>query len=428
VFERTMSLRIVITSFGSLGDLHPYLALGQALQQRGHRPVLALPPSYGAQVHAAGLEHAHVRPDADLTDRETVRRIMDPVRGAEFLVRQLLMPSVEQSVEDLSRVARGADLIVSHPLTFAAPLVARSMGIRWLSSVLAPLGFFSRLDPPLMAVHPLLASLQRNWPRLYRALVPTAKLATRNWSEPLHALRRRLGLPKGGDPMHEGQYSPWGTVAMFSRVLAEPQADWPPDTIVTGALGYDVDHGELPAALARFLDDGPPPVVFTLGSAAVAADRAPAFYRSALEAVERLGVRAVLLVGAHVASQLDRRERPHVHVATWAPHAALFPRASVVVHQGGAGTLHAALASGRPMLVVPFAHDQGDNAVRAGRLGVGRVLFPQRLDLRSLHDALRALSSERHYQLRAAAVASMVREERGARTACHAIEAAARRS
>jgi len=421
-----MSLRIVITSFGSLGDLHPYLALGQALQRRGHRPVLALPPSYGARVHAAGLEHAHVRPDADLSDRDTVRRIMDPLRGAEFLVRQLLMPAVEQSYEDLARVARGADLIVSHPLTFAAPVVAESLGLRWVSSVLAPLGFFSRLDPPLMAVHPLMAALQRRWPRLYRGLIPTARLATRTWAAPLHALRRRLGLPRGGDPVHEGQFSPWGTLAMFSRVIAEPQDDWPPNTIVTGALGHDQVHGTLPPALARFLDEGPPPVVFTLGSAAVAADRAPRFYRAALDAVDALGQRAVLLVGPHGASQLDRRHRPHVHVAEWAPHAALFSRAGVVVHQGGAGTLHAALASGRPMLVVPFAHDQGDNAVRVQRLGVGRVVFPQRLDAAALRAALSALAGERHYALRASAVGRLVREERGDESACNAIEAASR--
>lgn len=422
-----MSLRIVITSFGSLGDLHPYLALGQALQRRGHRPVLALPVSYGAQVHAAGLEHAHVRPDAQLSDRETVRRIMDPMRGAEFLVRQLLMPAVEQSHEDLSRVVRGADLVVSHPLTFAAPVVAEQLGIRWMSSVLAPLGFFSRLDPPLMAVHPLMATLQLYWPRLYRTLLPTARVATRNWSAPLHALRRRLGLPPGGDPVHEGQFSPWGTLAMFSRVLAEPQGDWPPGTVVTGALSFHDGQDGMSPELQRFLDDGSPPVVFTLGSAAVAADRAPAFYRHALEAVEALGQRAVLLTGPHVGASLEPRLRARVHVTSWAPHGALFARASVVVHQGGAGTMHSALASGRPMCVVPFAHDQGDNAVRAQRLGVARVCFPQQLDARTLGLALDQLLGDARFTLRAAAVARTVRAEHGGDAAVDVLEAVAAR-
>ncbi|MFP5356027.1 MAG: glycosyltransferase [Gemmatimonadota bacterium] len=423
-----MSLRIVITSFGSFGDLNPYLGLGQALARRGHRPVLALPDAYGAHVRAAGLEHAPVRPDVDPSDRETIRRIMDPLRGAEFLIRQLLMPIVAQSYEDLAAISQGADLIASHPLTFAAPLVAEKQRVCWASSVLAPLGFFSRSDPPLMAAHPLMAALQRDWPRLYRTLLPTAKVATRHWSKPLHALRHQLGLAFGADPVHEGQYSPYLTLAMFSRHLAEPQPDWPANTAVTGAVSYDALHGDMPPSLERFLDSGPPPVVFTLGSSAVAARRAPTFFRESLAAIDALGVRAVLLVGQHDSHRPDIGARTHVHVADWAPHSALFPRAAAVVHQGGAGTLHTALASGRPMLVVPFAHDQGDNACRAERMGVARVLFPQRYDARGVQSALHDLLTDRRYALRAHEIGKQVRAERGAESACDALEALAARS
>ena len=61
-----------------------------------------------------------------------------------------------------------------------------------------------------------------------------------------------------------------------------------------------------------------------------------------------------------------------------APFSKLFPRARAVVHQGGIGTIGQALRSGRPQLVVPFAHDQPDNALRVEGLGVARVLYPRR--------------------------------------------------
>lgn len=421
-----MGLRIVLTSFGSLGDLHPYIALGRALAERGHRPVLALPAAYESAIRAAGLEHRPVRPDVDPSRREIVRKVMDPLRGARFLIGELLVPHVRDSLADLEAACEGADLVVSHPLTFAAPLAAEKRGIPWVSSVLAPIGFFSRLDPPLVAVHPLVSSLKRRWPGVYRTLLSLAKKSTGSWARPVRELRRELGLPDRGDPIQEGQFSDHGTLALFSRVLGTPQRDWPVNTVVTGALSFDASHGGLPEELQRFLDAGEAPLVFTLGSAAVAAQGARGFYEASLAAVRELGARAVFLVGHYDRHELAPRPGDRVLACDWAPHSELFPRSSVVVHQGGAGTLHTALASGRPMLVVPFAHDQGDNAERAAAHGCARVLFPQRLDARRLAEHLDTLRSDLGYRNSAARVAEVVRAENGGKAACELLERVAR--
>ena len=418
-------MRFVIASFGSFGDLNPYVGLGLALKARGHDVTLAIPRIYVPFAESAGLRGHAVRPDIDPNDREVVRRIMDPLRGPEYLVRDLMMPLVEQSYEDLDPVARDADVLVSHPLTYAAPVIAEHRGLKWASSSLAPLGFFSQADPPLMAVHPVMAALQRNFPGLYRRMVPLSRVATRSWGAPVRKLRARLGLPPGQDPVHGGQFSPFLNLAMFSRLLAAPQPDWPPNAVVTGAVSYDAVLGALPPALSSFLDAGPPPVVFTLGSAAVGTDDAPRFYRESLEAATELGVRCVLLVGQDDRQRPDIAGRTDVFVADWAPHSELFARASVIVHQGGAGTLHTALRSGRPMLIVPFAHDQGDNAVRAARLGVARVIFSSQYRRAAVTTHLRSLLSESLWRERSAVVAEAVRAEHGADRACEALEAVA---
>jgi rhamnosyltransferase subunit B len=421
-------LRIVITSFGSLGDLNPYLGLGLALKARGHDVILALPRYYMPYAEAAGLRGHPVRPDIDPSQREVVRRVMDPFRGAEYLIRELLMPNVEDSYADLDALVADDDILVSHPLTYAVPVLGERRRLAWASSVLAPLGFFSQEDPPLMAVHPTVAAVQAKLPWLYRRLIPLARVATRGWSGPVKSLRQRLGLPPGSDPVHAGQFSPWLNLAMFSRVLGEPQRDWPPNTVVTGAVSYDAVHGGMPDALTRFLDAGPPPVVFTLGSSAIAAASAPAFYQASLEAAADLGARAVLLVGQHDDHRPDRGQTPNALIADWAPHSELFARASAIVHQGGAGTLHTALASGRPMLIVPHAHDQGDNAVRAARLGVARVLFPSEYRRAAVREHLRALLFDPSVAERVAAVAARLRAEHGADRAAAAIEALAGRA
>ena len=202
-------------------------------------------------------------------------------------------------------------------------------------------------------------------------------------------LRARHGLPPGGNPLIEGQYSPHLNLALFSRVMAEPQPDWPARTRVTGFVFYNG-----PAALAarssrRFSTAGPPPVVFTLGSSAVGA--AGRFYHESAAAAARLGVRAVLLTGGFAANQ-PARVPDGVLLVDRAPHQLLFPRARAVVHQGGAGTTAQALRAGCPMLVVPHSHDQPDNAYRVTRLGVARTLYPKRYTAaRAAHELRRLL-------------------------------------
>ena len=414
-------MKFVITSFGSLGDLNPYLGLGRALQARGQEVVLAIPGQYVPYAEAAGLKGHPVRPDIDPDARDEVRKVMDPFKGAEYLIRKWIMPNVEAAYEDLDALVGDDDVLISHPLTYAAPVLAERRRLHWASTVLAPLGFFSQQDAPLMVVTPLVESIQRNLPGLYRRVVPLARVATWRWSPQVATLRQRLGLPPGADPVHGGQFSPYLNLAMFSPLLATPQGDWPPNTVVTGAVSYDAVHGGMPRHLEEFLEAGPPPIVFTLGSSAIASQHAPRFYQASVDAAADLGARAVLLIGQYDGHRPETRGRADVFISEWAPHSELFARASVIVHQGGAGTLHTALASGRPMLIVPFAHDQGDNAVRTRRLGVARVLFPGHYNRKAVAKHL-ALLLQQEPRGRASAIGDRIRTENGAARASEALE------
>lgn len=416
-----MGKRIAITSFGSFGDVYPYIGLALGLKARGHEPLLAMPALYGETAAREGLAFHAVRPEIDPGDRETIRRVMDARTGTEFIVRTLILESLRDIYADLTEAVRGADLLVTHPITFAAPVVAERERLPWVSSVLAPMSFFSVHDLPVFAPIPWARRLEPI-PGAAWTLVEAARWVTRRWGEPVYALRRELGLPRGGDPIYEGQHSPYLVLGLFSRVLARPQPDWPAHARITGAIPYNGPAGQLPLSpeLEAFLDAGPPPVVFTLGSLAVGA--AGDFYEESVEAVRRLGVRALLLVGPHPQNRPKAPLPAGVRLVDFAPHATLFPRASAVVHQGGAGTLHHALRAGRPMLVVPFAHDQPDNAYRAGRLGVSRTLRPSRYTAARVADELRRLLSNDERRARAEAVARTVQQEDGVRNACDAIE------
>jgi len=414
-----MSFRIVLASWGSFGDLFPSLALAERLKALGHTPVVATCPYYRALVEGEGFAFHGVRPDVDPTRTDIIQRVMDPQRGTEVVIKELIVPAVRDAYADLQQAARGADLIVSHPVTFAAPLVVEKLGLPWVSTVLAPISFFSITDFPALPNFPELTIRSRRlspWgPRL---LMKVARTITGPWTRPVHAFRAELGLRPAGDPLYDGQFSPLGTLALFSRVLAQPQADWPAHTQVTGFPFFNRAI-PMPDELSKFLDDGEPPIAFTLGTSAVGA--AGGFYEESVKAVSAIGRRAVLLVGKN-AENRPRGPLPKGVIAVEvAPHDGLFPRSAAIVHQGGIGTTGQALRAGRPTLVVPHAHDQPDNAFRIARTGGARVCYPRQYKAARVARELRVLLEDPSYAQRAAATAREVSAEDGARTAADLI-------
>ena len=105
------------------------------------------------------------------------------------------------------------------------------------------------------------------------------------------------------------------------------------------------------------------------------------------------------------------------------PYSAVFPHAAAIVHQAGVGTLAQALSAGRPQLIVPVAFDQPDNARRAVKLGVARVLPFKRVTAARLVAELSPLLNDAAYAAQAASAAARLAGEDGARTACDHIEA-----
>lgn len=412
--------RIVLTTFGSFGDVHPYMAVALGLKARGHRVIIATSEIYRPKIEAEDIGFRSIRPNLSPDDAEMIKQAMDPKTGTEYILRVLLFPHLRDAYEDLSDAARGADLLLTHPITFAGPLVAQKTGIRWVSSVLAPISFFSTHDPSVLAPAPWLAKL---YPMGFAgAIYRFGRLRARSWSEPVHKLRAEIGLPPGGDPIFEGQHSPDLVLAMFSSLLGGPQPDWPPNTRITGFAFYDRLEKQigLSPELAQFLDSGPPPIVFTLGSSAVM--DAGDFFRQSAAAAAELGRRAVLLIGRDPRNA-PRQPLPAGVIATeYAPFSEIFPRAAAIVHQGGIGTTAQALRSGRPMLVVPFAHDQPDNAARVVRLGVARQIPRGRYCAARAAREVRKLLEDPRYAAKAAEAGRRIQAEDGVSAACDAIE------
>lgn len=413
-------MRIILSTFGSFGDIHPYMAIALELLRRGHMPVIATMPGYHESIEAAGFAFAPIRPDVPFPKEQTselVEKIMEPKTGPRFLTEGLIFPAVRDSYADLLKVVEGADLLITHPAAPAGPLVARKTGMPWISTILAPFSFYSSYDPPVPPFWQWTRKLSVLGPDVMGFLLRVMKSTYK--AKAVTEFRDELGLPDTGNPMFEGQHSPTLVLALFSELFGQRQPDWPKQTEITGFCFYDVNPNvEIPIELMHFLDNGAPPIVFTLGSSAVWVARD--FFEQSIKAAKLIGRRAVLLVG-------DERNLPHalpegIIALDYLPYQTLLPRACAVVHHGGVGTTSHGLLAGVPTLIVPFAFDQSDNAEHALKMGTSRTLYRDKYDAPRVANELEELLRQPWYARRALEVSQRLKQENGPARAADLID------
>lgn len=411
--------RIVLAPYGSLGDLHPFLALALELRERGHEPVICTLGVYREKIDLLGFEFFPLRPDLDPDDRELARRMMDARTGSERIVRELMLGNIRPMYEDLMRATEGADALVPGEIVFAARSVAEKRGLKLITTTLAPLSMFSTYDPNVYPNAQFLRHLNFLGRPFHMLVYRGMSRIIGGWLEEYRRFRSEIGLDADHDPVVRGKFSDLLHLAMFSKVLGRPQPDWPASAVQTGFCFYDGrrDEGRMPAELEEFLAAGEAPIVFTLGSAAVM--DAGDFFEESLAAAKMLGRRAVVLYGVF--------NRPPEGLDAdrvgfdYAPFGEVFPRAACVVHQGGVGTTAQTLRAGVPALIMPYSHDQPDNAARCVRLGVARTVSRERYTAAAAALELRELLGDLGYKAKAGEVRSIIAGEDGTRTACDAI-------
>jgi rhamnosyltransferase subunit B len=421
-------MNIVFAVFGSLGDMHPMNALGIELKKRGYHVTFAAMEFYREKIETLGFEFRPMRPHLVPDDKELARELMDAAKGSELLLRELILPNLRPMYEDLTAAVAGADLFISTEVVFAAPSVAEKTGVKWVTTTLAPGTFLSAYDPFVPPTALWLRHLRFLGRGFHGAMFGLVRKWIDSWFESYREFRREIGLSEGRNPLFEGK-SDLLNLAMFSRVLGKPQPDWAKSTLQTGFCFYDGkdDYGSIGEDLREFLDAGEPPIVFTLGSAAVMDARD--FFEESAMAARILRRRAVLLYGIYneppgivESGDLSVERERQIIAVPYAPYSQVFPKAACVVHQGGIGTTSQVLRAGVPHLFMPYSHDQPDNAARCERLGVAKIISRDRYNGKAAAAKLRALLADETYQARAAEAAKIVQSEHGTRTACDAIE------
>lgn len=408
-------MKILIGAAGSLGDTLPFVALGLALQRRGHEVRLFASESYAG--HAAGLPFT---PVASVAETDAVLhdpRVTDS-RGGLALIGEAFAVALPRAFEAMrAEVIPGQTLAVGSTLSFATRLLKDALGVPTATVHLAPSVFRSVHQPPHLGPHGLLGRLPASLQRAAWWLMDRLVL-DRLFTRPFNAYRRQLGLGPVDRLFDQWLHRADVTLGLFPPWFAPPQADWPAGLVCPGFPLYD--NGEahpLAAELEAFLAAGEPPVGFTSGTANATSH---GFFAASAAACALSGRRGLLIT--KVGAQLPAPLPPGVMHVPYAPFSQLLPRLAAFVHHGGIGTTSQALRAGVPQLVRPMAYDQFDNAHHVQRLGVGARLLPAAYAPPAVAQALEHLIGDRTRHARCAEVAALCRADGDAiSAACDAV-------
>jgi UDP:flavonoid glycosyltransferase YjiC (YdhE family) len=412
--------KIVFAPYGSLGDLHPFLALALEMRERGHEITICTLEVYREKIDSLGFEFFPLRPAIDPDDRELAREMMDTRHGSEKIIKELMLGNIRPMFDDLMKATEDADILVAGEIVFASHSVSEKRNLKLITTTLAPLSMFSSYEQNIYPNALFLRHLNFLGRPFHKLVFKGMQKVIGGWLDSYKKFRREIGLNEEHNPIIDGKFSELLHLAMFSRALGEPQPDWVSTALQTGFCFYDgqKDLGQMPEDLERFLDEGEPPLVFTLGSAAVMDARD--FFEESIKSAKMLNRRAVMLYG--VFNEPPKGLDEDRVAFDYAPYSKIFPRAACVIHQAGVGTTAQVLRAGVPALIMPFSHDQPDNAARCERRGIARTIDRDSYNAENATFEIGKLLGELSYHAKAQEVKSIIAGENGTQSACDAIE------
>jgi rhamnosyltransferase subunit B len=364
--------RIVFVTFGTLGDVAPFVTVALALRQRGHDVAFLSSTAFEDRLRSLKFEYA------SLDTGELVASIQelmagklldsDPITSFKVASAQYFLPVARLTFEHLARHEDPArTLVVASQLAFGARLARERYGFRVADLHLQP--FYSAYDPSHNLPMPLRKGpvwlRQAGFYLLERLSVDTVLSPglDRISPSPNGARRRRI--------LSHWNHSPDGVLGLFPDWFAPVQRDWPPGTVLTGFVpGPSASEPTPPPEwLSERLQAGERFVVFSAGTGVY---RARHYFDTAVALCTQMRIPGLLVTrdDASVPHRLPEDVR-HVQYVDFRQ---LLPSIAALVHPAGIGTIATALAAGCPQLLTPFTNDQPDNAARTERLGAAFVL------------------------------------------------------
>jgi rhamnosyltransferase subunit B len=357
----------MLPTLGSSGDVHPFIALGLAMKSRGHRVTVLTNPLFQGLIESQGLEFLGL---GSLADAQGVIGNPDVwhMRKGFAVIARVIVPAIAETYRLIEGRADSDTVVAFSSLAFGGRVAQEKLGVPSASVHLQPSVIRTYGEQGMLGNVRLSAGHPRWMKQVLFALVD-ALILDRNLKQPLNAFRATLGLAPVQRVMDRWMNSPQLVLAMFPEWFAAAQPDWPANTHAVGFAQFDAGESESAEQAEAFLEAGPPPIVFTPGSAGSTMQQ---FFSESVQAAGRIGARAMLVT--NFPEQVPRNLPADIQVFRYLPFSRLLPRSALLVYHGGIGTLAQGIKAGVPHLVVPHAYDQFDSGWRIERLGLGRCI------------------------------------------------------
>jgi sterol 3beta-glucosyltransferase len=416
-------MRIGIQTWGSEGDIRPFLALGAALAKRGHQIELLYTEvgdrRYEAVASSLGFTAKAIA--SPVVDQEQAIAIGLEILNTRnqfeqglVIFKSLLDPAIEPMFKAAQDLCRRSDVLIHHFVLHAARAAAD------LAALPAITVQFAHMLTPSRYIHP------QSTPRLGEiGNLIEWKLArfalNQTMLKDVNRLRRRVGLP----PLRDLLLDAWPShrlnlLAVSPALLAARPADWPSWHQLCGFLELPPhQHESLTPELDAFLSNGAPPVFMGFGSLMPMAGGM--HLNGTIEAFEDAariaGCRAI------IQSEVERRWTDQIFYVKRTPHRLVFPRCAIIVHHAGAGTTHSTLRAGVPSIGVPHVSDQFAWCDELQRLGVApKPIRRLTLNAATLASRIREVLGKPQMKQRATAISNRMKPDNGPETAADLIE------
>ena len=370
-------MNIGIQTWGSEGDVRPFLALAAGLRAAGHDVTLAvthvtnkdytdLGASFGVPVRQVG------RLGADLPKLagEALAGKSNILGQVDLILRDLFAPAAQDMLSEAKRLCRENELVIGHFLVHPLKTAAELSGRPHVSVFLAPLIPSAHFPPPGV---PHLGTFMNAL--FWKA---GSVLMNRTFLPPVNALRRAEGLGPVRSAVRQAFLSPRLNLIASSPSLVPPPADWDNTIRVCGAFHLPEQRSvpQVPERIKQFIAAKPHPVYMTFGSMSIGDPAFDDTVQMLAEAARLAQCRAIIQTEGQVAAA--GAEHPDILYVDRLEHQRVFPGCAAVVHHGGAGTAHAASRAGCPSIVVEHVTDQAFWGGVLHRAGIAPPLLHRR--------------------------------------------------
>jgi len=402
-------MKVSLITYGSRGDVEPFVALGQGFRQAGHAVRLAAPEALGQLIQSTDLEHVPLPGDPDRLVADLVQRAgRNPWRMVTVMSRHVL-PLAARVFDRVWQACHDRDLIVhSFLLTNAGYEIAKQLNVPDISAQLFPI--FSPTSAFPAGAFPNLpfGSTYRRFS--HWITVQTFWQGSRILYRQLRKAQPHLP-PLSGWPFSAKEEPRTPILYGYSPHVVPRPDDWKDDVHITGYWFRESGGQWYPDdQLLAFLEAGSRPIYIGFGS--TIARKAEHLAHEAIRALELTEQRGVLSPGW---GGLNPRDCPeNVFLVESVPHGWLFPRMAAIVHHGGAGTTGAGLRAGVPNIVVPFTSDQPFWGRRVFQLGAGpRPISPSKFTAEKLAHAIHEALNNAGMRSSARTLGEQIRSEDG---------------